>query len=114
MTSTSELNRPELGRYVDRAAARWPLEKALLGGARATREPAEAQQGAEYVLVLVSPAFDEVPWLQRVHEAAGLWDTAAMGGRAEMHCYTDAELTRRLKYIPRVKDAVERGIDLLS
>ena len=39
-------------------------------------------------MILVSEAFDGVPWLERVHQAASLWDADEMGAPAEVHCYT--------------------------
>jgi hypothetical protein len=110
------LNRRELARYVERVSGRWPLERALLGGARVadTRgAPAQRERGQEYVVVLVSDAFDGVPWLERVHVAANLWDAAEMGDRADVHCYTPAELARRVGRAGGVREAVSDGVDLL-
>lgn len=81
---------------------RWPLERAY------------AAEGEEYLVVLVSPGFDGVPWLERVHQAASLWDGAAMGAGAEVHCYTPVEFQRKLASLPRVREAAERGRDLLG
>ena len=82
MTSTDHLNHRELERYLDRVGDRWMLERAVLGGARVadTRgAPAQRERGPEYVVVLVSEAFDGVPWLERVYQAANLWDASEMG-----------------------------------
>ena len=92
------------------------LERAVLGGARVadTRgAPAQRERGQEYVLVLVSEAFDGVPWLERVYQAANLWDVSEMGSDADVHCYTPVELERKVRQLPRVRDAVTNGIDLL-
>jgi hypothetical protein len=113
---TSELNRRELERYVGRVSGRWPLDRALLGGARVADlhgAPAQRERGAEYVLVLVSDAFDGMPWLERVYVAGSLWDAGEMGGRAEMHCYTPPELERRVAALRVVREAVREGVDLL-
>lgn len=96
---------------------RWPLDRALLGGARVADERGagpQRERGPEYVLVLVSEHFDGTPWLERVHQAGSLWDALEMGARADVHCYTAAELARRLENLRSVREAVEQGIDLLA
>ncbi len=114
---TSALNRRELERYVGRVSGRWPLDRALLGGARVADlhgAPAQRERGAEYVLVLVSDAFDGMPWLERVYVAGSLWDSGEMGARAEVHCYTPPELERRVAALRVVREAVRDGVDLLA
>ena len=52
-----ELNHRELERYVRRIADRWPVQRALLGGARvadARGAAAQRERGPEYVVVLLS------------------------------------------------------------
>ncbi len=112
-----ELNRRELERYVQRVADRWPIQRALLGGARlADLQGAgpQRERGPEYVIVLVSDHFDGIPWLERVHQAASLWDGLEMGGPADVHCYTPAEFERRREQLPVVREAAERGIELIA
>ena len=109
------LDRAELDAYVRRIADRFPLHRAFLGGARVEDERgagAQRERGPEYVLVLVSEHFDGVPWLERVHQAASLWDAYAMGGRAEVHCYTPAEYQRRVRALPAVRRAARSGLEL--
>jgi hypothetical protein len=109
------LNERELQRYLQRISDRWPIERALLGGARVDDErgaPPQRERGPEYVIVLVSPGFHGVPWLERVHQAGSLWDASEMGDRAEVHCYTPPELERKLVQLPRVRRVAERGMDL--
>ena len=93
MTS-AELNRRELERYLERVTDRWPVQRALLGGARVDDSPRapppQRERGPEYVLVLVSEHFDGIPWLERVYQAGSLWDALEMGAPAEVHCYTPA------------------------
>ena len=115
--TSSELNLAELRRYARRVSDRWPLARALLGGARVDDErgaPAQRERGEEYVVVLVSEGFDGVPWLERVHQASSLWDATEMGGVADVHCYTPVEFERKLVALPRVRHAAERGVDLLA
>lgn len=111
------LNHRELARYVGRVSGRWPLDRALLGGARVADvrgAPPQRERGAEYVVVLVSEAFEGVPWLERVYVAGSLWDAEEMGGRADMHCYTPPELERKMTRMPVVREAVREGVDLLQ
>jgi hypothetical protein len=105
----SGLNTRELQRYLRRVGDRWPIEHAVVGGA-----PVGAGDNSDYVVVLVSQRFDGVPWLERVRTAGSLWDAAEMGGRAEVHCYTPVEFERKRAALPDVRDAADRGVDLLS
>ena len=111
------LNEQELRRYLQRVGDRWPLDRAVLGGARvadAQGAGPQRERGPEYVLVLVSSAFDGVPWLERVYQAGSLWDASEMGDTADVHCYTPAELERKIETLARVRTAVQRGYDLLA
>ena len=117
MTSPDELNFPELRRYLERVSDRWALERAMLGGARvadARGAGPQRERGPEYVLVLVSPAFDGVPWLERVYQAGSLWDAGEMGATAEVHCYTPPELGRKVAQLARVREAAQDGVDLMA
>jgi hypothetical protein len=110
-----QLNDRELERYLQRVSDRWPIERALLGGARVDDlhgAPPQRERGPEFVMVLISSGFDGVPWLERVHQAGSLWDAAEMGDRAEVHCYTPAELERKVAQLPVVRRVSERGIEL--
>lgn len=117
MTSTdlNPLNHRELEQYLGRVGDRWRLDRALLGGARVadTRGArAQRERGSEYIVVLVSEAFEGVPWLERVYQAANLWDAGEMGAPADVHCYTPPELERKIERLPRVAETVRNGIDL--
>jgi uncharacterized protein len=116
LTSTAVLNRRELDRYVSRVSGRWPLDRAHLGGARVADlrgAGPQRERGPEFVVVLVSRAFDGVPWLERVYQAGSLWDADEMGARADVHCYTPPELDRRVQRMRTVREAVRDGVDLL-
>jgi hypothetical protein len=54
-----------------------------------------------------------VPWLERVYQAGALWDALEMGAPADVHCYTPAEFERKRVQIPRVREAVELGLELV-
>ena len=113
---TEELNHRELERYVRRIADRWPVQRALLGGARVADvrgAPPQRERGPEYIVVLVSEHFDGVPWLERVYVAGTLWDAYEMGAPADIHCYTPAEFDRKREQLPSVKLAAEQGLELL-
>jgi uncharacterized protein len=111
------LNEVELQHYLQRVGDRWPIERALLGGARIADlkgAPPQRERGPEYVMVLVSEGFGGVPWLERVYQAGSLWDASEMGDQADVHCYTPAELERRVGRLRVVREAVGAGVDLLS
>jgi hypothetical protein len=113
---TLALNRAELRRYLERIGDRWRLDGAYLGGCAFSGGPSEqplAGLQLEYTIVLVSDAFDEIPWLERVYVATSLWDGLEMGGPADVHCYTRAEFERKRDSMPAVREAVWHGLDLL-
>ena len=117
MPAVEPLNEQELRRYLQRVGDRWPLDRAVLGGARVDDHQGagpQRERGPEYVVVLVSEAFDGVPWLERVYQAGSLWDASEMGDVADVHCYTPAELERKVETLARVRTAVQRGYDLLA
>jgi hypothetical protein len=111
------LNRYELRRYLDRVGERWPLDAALLGGARVADDrgaAAQRERGPEFVVILVSAAYDGMPWLERVYQAGALWDALEMGGAAEVHCYTPVEFERKRTSLRVVRETAEHGLDLLA
>ena len=117
MTSPeSLLNLNELRRYLGRIVDRWPLERAVLGGARvadARGAMPQRERGPEWIMILVSEAFDGVPWLERVYQAGSLWDAYEMGARAEVHAYTPAEFERKVDQLTIVRSAIEHKLELL-
>ena len=117
MPATADLNLRELQRYLSRTSDRWPLEAAMLGGARVDDLHGalpQRERGPEYVLVLVSHAFDGMPWLERVYQATALWDALEMGAAADVHCYTPDEFARKRVTMPAVRDVAERGMLLFE
>lgn len=117
MPATADLNLRELKRYLSRTSDRWPLEAAMLGGARVDDLHGalpQRERGPEYVLVLVSYAFDGMPWLERVYQATALWDALEMGAAADVHCYTPDEFARKRVTMPAVRDVAERGMLLFE
>jgi hypothetical protein len=117
LEAAADLNRYELRRYLDRVGDRWPIETALLGGARVADlhgAPPQRERGSEYVLVLVSSAYDGMPWLERVYQAGALWDALEMGAGADVHCYTPAEFERKRGTLAAVRRTADTGVDLLA
>lgn len=111
------INRGELRRYLERVDDRWRLQGALLGGARVADErgaPPQRERGPEFVVILVSSAYDGMPWLERVYQAGSLWDALEMGAPADVHCYTPAEFERKRVLLRTVREAAEGGINLLG
>jgi hypothetical protein len=114
---TSAVNRRELARYLDRIGDRWPIEVALLGGARVADErgaPPQRERGPEFVVILVSSAYDGMPWLERVYQAGSLWDALEMGAPADVHCYTPGEFDRKRETMRIVRETAESGLDLMA
>jgi hypothetical protein len=114
---TPLVNRHELQSYLNRISDRWPIDDAWLGGARIDDEhgaPPQRERGPEYVVVLVSPAWDGIPWLERVYQAGSLWDALEMGAHADVHCYTQAEFERKRVSMPVVRRVVECGLNLMA
>ncbi len=110
-----ELNRVELRRYLDRVDDRWPIERAILGGARVADSrgaPIQRERGPEFVVILVSVAYNGMPWLERVYQAGALWDAREMGSVADIHCYTPPEFERKRTTLQIVRETVEQGLEL--
>lgn len=117
MELSTSLNRVELDRYLRRVTDRWVIEAAYVGGARIADlrgAPPQRERGPEFVVVLVSEAFDQIPWLERVYIAGSLWDGLEMGADANLHCYTPTEFKRKSASMRVVHEAVWHGVDLLT
>ena len=111
------VDRHELQRYLSRVKppgrSRWHL-----GGARIADEfgaPPQRERGPEYVVVLVSRAYDGIPWLERVYQAGSLWTPLRWARTRTSTAYTPAEFERKRTTLLRaVKDAVDSGLDVLD
>jgi hypothetical protein len=114
---STAVNRRELRHYLDRVSDRWPIDIAWLGGARIADERGalpQRERGPEFVVVLVSPAYDGMPWLERVYQAGSLWDGLELGASVDVHCYTPAEFSRKRQSLRIVRETVEHGLDLIA
>ena len=76
--------------------------------------PEQRERGPEFVLILVAPAFDGMPWLERVYQAGSLWDGMEMGAGADVHCYTPVEFARKRETMPIVRRVTETGMLLFE
>jgi hypothetical protein len=111
------LNEAELRRYLQRVGDRWPLDRAIVGGARVADAKGalpQRERGPEWVVLLVSEAFDGIPWLERVYQAGSLWDASELGAPADVHAYTPAEFERRVETLQIVRVTARYGLDLLA
>jgi len=93
----------ELRSYLRRVGERWPLEAAY----HRRRDPDE-----EHLVVLVSQAFDGMPWLERTTTARNLWDAGTMQGGVDVHCYTPAEIERKRGTVRPIAAAIEKGSEV--
>ena len=66
----------------------------------------------EHLVVIVSQAFDGMPWLERTTTARNLWDASVMGGGVDVHCYTPAELERKRGTVRPLAAAIEKGREI--
>jgi hypothetical protein len=134
MEATVELNRAALRQYLDRIGGRWRLDGAYIGGSALTGEHVSSHecdllgagresdllggyaddQPPEFTVILVSDAFGEIPWFERIYVAGSLWDALEMGAPAEAHCYTPAEFERKRESSAWLRDTIWHGLDLLA
>ncbi len=61
-------------------------------------------------MILVSSAYDGMPWLERVYQAGSLWDALEMGAPADVHCYTPAEFERKRVSLRAVRRCGRAGL----
>jgi hypothetical protein len=126
--ATVELDRAGLRRYLDRVNDRWRLEGAYIGGSALSGDPSDDGSSAEwggvvsafyerpagFTVVLVSDAFAEFPWLERVYMTGALWDRLEMRAPATVQCYTRAEFERKRESSAALRDTIWHGLDLLA
>lgn len=103
MAGMDEAQQRELRSYLRRVGERWPLDAAY----HRRRNPEE-----EHLVVLVSRAFDGMPWLERTTTARNLWDSGAMRGGVDVHCYTPPEIERKRGTVRPIAAAIEKGNEL--
>ncbi|MDR7482463.1 MAG: nucleotidyltransferase domain-containing protein [Armatimonadota bacterium] len=84
--------------------ARFPLERVILFGSRAR---GDELLDSDYDLILVSPAFEGIPWPDRLRAVLDLWD---LDVDLQPLCYTPAEFARKSAEISTVAEAVREGV----
>ena len=103
MQGMEEAQERELRSYLRRVGERWPLDAAY----HRRRDPDE-----EHLVVLVSRGFDGMPWLERTTTARNLWDSGAMKGGVDVHCYTPPEIERKRGTVRPLAAAIEKGSEV--
>lgn len=96
-----------VGRFLRRVHARWRLERAILFGSRAR---GDWLVNSDWDLILVSPDFAPIPFVERPRH---LWDLWPLPQDVELLCYTPEELARKARQIGLVRNALREGIELL-
>jgi len=98
------IDRARLSRFLQALSARFPLERALIFGSRAR---GDELLDSDYDLLLVSPAFEDLAWPDRLRAALDLWD---LDVDLQPLCYTPSEFTRKSAEISVVAEAVREGV----
>ena len=84
---------------MQRVADRWPVQRALLGGARVAdlrgRRPAARARARSSSSCSSRSTSTACRGSSASTRAASLWDAYEMGGPADVHCYTPAEFERK-------------------
>lgn len=96
----------KLRQFLQRVHARFPLERAILFGSRARDEEL---LHSDYDLVIVSKAFQGMPYSARVAEVLEMWD---MDVGLEPIVLTPEEFSERVGKITVVAEAVRTGKEI--
>ena len=96
----------EITRFLKRLQE-FRIEKAVLFGSRAR---GDWLKESDWDLLLVSPDFEGMPFLERIRSVLDDWSSPV---DLEVLCYTPDEFARKRKQIGIVRTAVREGIDLL-
>jgi len=94
-------------RFLEAVEQDWPLERAILFGSRAR---GDHLRYSDVDLLLVSDAFEGIPFPDRPSKLYPLWEG---GLPLEILCYTSTEFDKKRQMIGLVQDAVKEGIPLL-
>lgn len=98
----------ELRDFLRRVAETFPLQRAVLFGSRGR---GDELYESDYDLVLVSPHFEGMRFIDRIYEVLKLWD-GDVG--LEILCYTPEEFWRKSQEICIVSEALAEGKELLG
>jgi predicted nucleotidyltransferase len=98
------VDRDRLDAFLKRVQARFPLDRAILVGSRAR---GDELMESDYDLVLVSAAFEGLPWRDRIAVVLDLWE---MDVDLQPLCYTPEEYARKVAEISSVAEAARDGL----
>jgi predicted nucleotidyltransferase len=83
------------------------VERFILFGSHAR---GTAIKGSDYDVIVVSPDFADVPFLERMRLVRALWHFPA---GLDCICYTPEEFTRKMDEIGVISEAVKEGIQVV-
>ncbi|HKZ60375.1 MAG TPA: nucleotidyltransferase domain-containing protein [Candidatus Thermoplasmatota archaeon] len=107
MGSSQALNQIRgFDRFMVRLKRRYAPSKVLLFGSRAR---AEHLATSDVDLLIVSDAFEGIPWRLRLQLVVKMWDGDVA---LEPLCYTETEFQRRSKEISIIREAARTGVAL--
>jgi len=90
--------------FVSRVKRAYRIERILLFGSRAR---GDSLKSSDVDLVIVSPDFDGVGWVERITAVAKLWKGPVA---LEALCYTPTEFERRAREVSIVRVAGNEGL----
>jgi predicted nucleotidyltransferase len=100
------IDRGRLDVFLKRVQTRFPLEQAILVGSRAR---GDELMESDYDLILISSAFEGLPWRDRIAAVLDLWDLEV---DLQPLCYTPGEYARKLAELSTVSEAARDGLVL--
>jgi predicted nucleotidyltransferase len=100
------VDRAYLERFLQLVGIRFPLERVILFGSRARGDELVE---SDYDLILVSPAFRDLSWDERIRAVLDLWH---LDVDLQPLCYTPEEFGRKAEEISMVAEAVREGVAL--
>lgn len=96
----------EIEGFLGRVRAAFEPERVLLFGSRARGDPLAH---SDYDIIVVSRRFEGVPFLDRIHELLGMWDSDR---DLDILPYTPGEFEAKSRQIGIVSRAVKEGVAL--
>lgn len=97
---------PHVERFRRAVHGHWRIEQMILFGSRAR---GDALVDSDYDIILVSPDFLGVHFIDRMAQALAFWDAPY---DLDVICYTPEEFERKKRQIGTVQEAVREGVAL--
>ena len=97
---------PELRRFKEALSQRFRISKMILFGSRARGDHLRT---SDVDLIIVSPDFQGIPFLQRIRAVVELWDSDLA---LEVLPYTPEEFSRKAQEIGIVSRALREGLEI--